>query len=385
VVAQATISVANRSRLIERYQILIRGIDEDWYQLSQSEVSLQPGGEMQVQLRLTPRTGAQFPAGDYSFRVRVAPLSFPDSFAEVVGTLSIAGTQSFDARVTPNRARGRKEKFKMTLLNTGGLPISPWLEASDPQGMCKFGYEAPSNLAVGEEAVIPIWVGSTRQGLAGKPNNLDFRLRVTPAGGGAQLARSFDATFIHEPFLGPRLFLWCILIALVAAIIGILIVVGFGSVSRAATVIKCGFDDDFQEPNQGAVIIKEECGGASLQHQHGDFNVSAPVDLSTPTPEPEPTDTPEAQASTVVPDCEADPDIGLSVGDDVVLRVDARVRDAPGGEDTGRLGQNMAGTVTAGPECANGLVWWEVQVGDETGWTAEQTEDGIRLILEPEP
>jgi hypothetical protein len=385
--SQATLTVANRSRLIERYQILIRGIDEDWYQLSQSEISLQPDGEVQVQLRLTPRTGAQFPAGDYSFRVRVAPLSFPDSFAEVVGTLQIAGTMSFDARVAPNRARGRKEKFKLTLLNTGGLPISPWLEASDPQGLCKFKYDAPSNLAVGEEAVVPIWVGSTRQGLAGTPKTLDFRLRVSPAGGGSQTARTFDAAFIHQPFLGPRMLFWCLLAALVAVIVGMLIVIGFSSVSNAATVVKCGFDDDYQDPSTSDVFIKDDCGGAPLPFQKGLFSTSGGVDLSTPTPEPEatPEATADAGPTEVASDCQPDSDLGLAVGDDVVLRVDAIVRDAPDGTDTGRRGLNMAGTITAGPECAADLVWWEVKVGDETGWTAEQTGDGIRLILEPEP
>ncbi len=91
------------------------------------------------------------------------------------------------------------------------------------------------------------------------------------------------------------------------------------------------------------------------------------------------------EEGTTVPEdtCVADAALGLAVGNAVKLRLDAIIRDAPGGNDTGRRGENKNGTITSGPECANDLVWWEVKVGDESGWTAEQTESKVRLILEP--
>jgi hypothetical protein len=385
VTAQATIVITNQSRLIERYQILVRGIDEEWYQLTQNDVSLQPGGSIQVPLRLTPRIGAQFPAGDYSFRVRVAPLRYPDSFGEVVGTLSIAGVASFDARLTPAQTTGRKEKFKLTLVNTGGVPLSPWLEASDPQGMCKFKYDAPSNLEVGQEAVVPIWVGSTRQGFAGQPKTFDFRLRVSPAGGGTSSARSFEARFVHQPFLGSRMFMWSILVAVIAAIIGMLFVIGFSSVGRAATTVKCGFDDDFQEPNKGAVLIKEDCDGAPSTLQKGFFTGTGasvtPGARTTPTTA---TATPN-QTPTAVPAgaCKGDPALALAVGKPVTVLQDALIRATPGtaGQVQGR-GQNRAGGISGGPQCVDGLVWWEVDINGAKGWTAEQDQNKVRLLLD---
>jgi hypothetical protein len=393
VTAQATITITNQSRLIERYQILVRGIDEDWYQLTQHEVSLQPGGSIQVPLRLTPRTGAQFPAGDYSFRVRVAPLRYPDSFGEVVATLSIAGVASFDARLTPAQTTGRKEKFKLTLVNTGGVPVSPWMEASDPQGMCKFKFDAPSNLEVGQEAVVPIWVGATRQGFAGQPKTFDFRLRVSPAGGGTSLARSFEARFVHQPFLGARMFLWSILIAIIAAIVGMIFVIGTSSIGNAATTIKCGFDDDFQEPNKGDVLIKEECDGAPTTLQKGFFTGSG--GSSTPgagqTPGPNATATARAAATATAAagggggagTCRGDPALGLAVGKPVTVLQDARIRATPGtaGQDIGR-GQNRAAGISGGPQCVDGLVWWEVDINGVKGWTAEQDQNKVRLLLD---
>jgi hypothetical protein len=297
--------------------------------------------------------------------------------------LSIAGVASFDARLTPAQTTGRKEKFKLTLVNTGGVPLSPWLEASDPQGMCKFKYDAPSNLEVGQEAVVPIWVGSTRQGFAGQPKTFDFRLRVSPAGGGTSSARSFEARFVHQPFLGSRMFLWSILVSVIAAIIGMLFVIGFSSVGRAATTIKCGFDDDFQEPNKGAVLIKEDCDGAPSTLQKGFFTGAgatvSPTAGARTTPTVAPNVTPTAVPAA---DCKGDPALGLAVGKPVTLVPLSIRRQTPGteGQRLPDLGGGRAGGISAGPKCLDTLVWWEVDVNGSKAWTAEKDQAGEPLI-----
>jgi WD40 repeat protein len=60
-----------------------------------------------------------------------------------------------------------------------------------------------------------------------------------------------------------------------------------------------------------------------------------------------------------------------------------RVRSAPntGGAIVGSLTAGTEFTVLAGPACNNGIVWWQVQVGDVIGWTAESV-DGT-YFLEP--
>jgi hypothetical protein len=406
VTAQATVTVSNQSRLIERYQIFVRGIDEEWYQLAQNDVSLQPGGSIQVPLRLTPRIGAQFPAGDYSFRVRVAPLRYPDSFGEAAATLSIAGVASFDARLTPAQTTGRKEKFKLTLVNTGGVPLSPWVEASDPQGMCKFKYDAPSNLEVGQEMVVPIWVGSTRQGFAGQTKTFDFRLRVSPAGGGTSSARSFEARFVHQPFLSGRMFLWSILVAIVAAIVGMLFVIGFSSVGRAATAIKCGFDDDHQEFPKGPVLIKERCDGAPTSLQKGFFtnpnggggSGSGTAGSGTPkadtpgagtsqTPASNVTTTPGAGGGTGTGsggDCKGDPALALKLGQGVTLWSRAAIR-ADAGLNQTVLGRGLyrPAVITQGPKCADNVAWWEIDAGNLKGWIAERDPDDKDQLIFP--
>ncbi len=125
VTSQATITVVNTSRLIERYQIAVRGIDEDWYQLARAEISLHPAASQQIPLRLTPRTGGHPHGRRLQLPGARDAVQLPGLVCRGCGDDSIAGQMSFDARVTPNRRTGRKEKFKLTLLNTGGLQDPP--------------------------------------------------------------------------------------------------------------------------------------------------------------------------------------------------------------------------------------------------------------------
>ncbi|MGE0686035.1 MAG: hypothetical protein AB7P33_04775, partial [Dehalococcoidia bacterium] len=384
VAAQAILTVQNRSRLIERYQISMSGLSDEWYTFTMTEVRLEPGASTQIPLRLTPRVTADDPAGNYDFRIRVAPVSYPDSFAEVGGVVSIIGVASFDARLTPAQTSGRKEKFKLTLLNTGGVPLSLWLEASDPEGLCKFKYPPPPNLEPGQEAVVPIWVGANRQGLAGSPKRLDFRLRVSPAGGASQQARSFDARFVHQPFLGAKVLGYAFLVALVAMIAGVIVTMGETRVSSAVTAVKCGYDDDYQEVERGPVFVKEECGGAPIACQKGFCAGQAQTTpaAATATVRPgQPTNTPAPAAPTATPAPSCASAVGLAVGrgvtvvSDALIRVDAGLRGA-----LVTRGEGRAASIIGGPQCVDNLVWWQIDAGGIVGWTAERDQNNNQLL-----
>jgi len=370
--------VNNRSRLIERYQLTLEGLSPEWYTLTMPEVRLEPGGSAQIPLRLTPRTSPDAPAGEYEFKIRVAPMSYPQSFAEVGGVVAIAGVSSFDARLTPAQSFGRKEKFKLTLLNTGSLPLSLLAEASDPEGLCKFEFAPPPPLEPGKETVVPIWVGATRQGFAGEPKRLDFRVRVGPAGGTSQSFKSFDGRFVHTPFLGAKMFGYSAMVALAAMLLGLFIVMGTSSANSVIRNVSCGFDDDYQEAPNSQVLVKEECGGASIPLQKFPGSGGTPtvtVGPGTPTAGPAATATPSAN-------CAGAADLALASGRAVTLKDDARVRSDAGtaGQIVGR-GGNMPATIIGGPRCLNNLVWWNVDAGALKGWTAEKDEVGQALII----
>ena len=374
--AQAVINVQNKSKLIERYEIQVVGIPEEWFGLATTELRLEPGGNAQVPLRLTPRPGPGYPAGEYSFWVRVAPHRFPESFAEVGGLISIIGVPSFDARLAPAQSQGRKEKFKLTLVNTGSVPLSLWMEGSDPGGMCRFKFPPPPSLDPGEEAVVPVWVGARRNGLLGPPQALDFRLRVMPAGGESTAAKSFDARFIHQPFLSFRLTSLSLLLALLATILGTIFAIGPPRIGDGLTWLSCLGDDDYQIERKGFVFLKQACGGAPEDAQQAlrqGTPVASPTQAQTAQPTPQPTAAPTG--------CTPSGDVG--VGDHVTIVPSTRIR-ADAGLDKRvlrTLTDARPGTVLEGYKCADNLTWWRVRVDDLEGWAAERHTDGTQLLV----
>ena len=371
--ARAVVTIQNKSTLVEHYEIQIVGIEEDWYQLTPSEARLEPGGTTQVQLLLTPKAGPGFPAGDYPFRIRVAPRSFPDSFAEIGAVITIIGVAAFDARLTPVQTQGRKEKFKLTLVNTGAVQLNLWMDGSDPEGALKFKFPPPPTLDPGDEAVVPVWVGARRNGLVGRPETYDFRLRVLPAGGQSTSAKSFDARMVHQPFLSARFFALSLLLMLLVTTIGVILALGTSSVSNAATWVKCGMDDDFQQVRGGDVLIKTECGGADIPEQLG---TNAVVPSVVPSATAAPGVTP-----TAAPACT--PSGNVKVGDNVIVVRLTRIRANPGTGNQGVLQVltvDKPGTITEGHRCADGLTWWKVKLDNVEGWAAERDENNTELI-----
>jgi len=258
--AQAIVSVQNHSQLLERYLISVEGIPLDWYGISAEEVTLEPGAREQIPLRLTPRLSAETPAGEYAFRVRVAPQRAPEAATEVGALIVISGVAAFDARLAPVQVEGRRGNLTLSLLNTGGVPLDLQLRGSDPEGQCRFILPASLELSPGQEMNLPVGVNAKRNSLVGPPETFDFRLNVAPQGGDPNSARSFNARFVHRPFMGYRTLFLGIFIAGLIALVAVII--GFGSpkVGDAATWIGCQFDNDYRI-DRSYTATKEECGG----------------------------------------------------------------------------------------------------------------------------
>lgn len=382
---QAIITITNKSRLIERYLIKVDGIPEQWYGLSTEELRLDPGASQQVPLRLTPRTGAGMPAGEYAFRVRIAPHRFPDSFAEVAGLITIAGQTKFDARLVPAQAEGRKEKFKLTVNNTGDLPISLWMEGSDSEGMCRFKFPPPPNLDPGEESIIPVWVGARRNGLLGQPETFDFKLKVAPAGGVSQEVRPFDARLIHRPFLGTRFAGIVLFLGAVIAAVGMFIAIGSSKVEGAFSWIGCQIDNDYQPVKGKPGYTKQSCGGRPEAEQDAARNIVAAV---SPTPQATagPTETGGGGANGCVSAANlTSGGKARAVSNSIRMRVGAGPSEAQlQGNPRPVLDSGDTVSVLEGPQCAGGFVWWRVRKdsGGQEGWVAEGF--GQEVWLQPQ-
>ena len=267
-VAQAMITVTNRSRMRERYRVVINGIPEDWYRLSDTDVRLDPGENAQVPLRINPVTGPGLPAGEYEFLIRAVPDGMPDHYGEALGLISITGVAKYDARLEPLQAEGGRKDFTVKVLNTGDMPLRIVLEPSDVENRCKFKVPPPRPLEPGQEGYIVMKVGAKRNGFVGPRETFDFRVRIRNEEGEAQTAReSFDGRFVHKPKLPWRgVFLTGFFCALIGFIF-LLVWLASPAFESAANWVGCQLDDDYRLSSDVAPVEKEECGGKTREEE----------------------------------------------------------------------------------------------------------------------
>ncbi len=247
-VAQALVTVQNRSKMRDRFRLVVEGIPEDWFRLSDDEVRLDPGESVQVSLRLNPVTGPGAPAGEYEFVVRAVPDGMPDYAGEALGTFSITGLAPLHARIDPLQAEGTHQTFTVRVSNLGDVPLHLSLAASNPEGRCKFKLPKPRELGPGQDAHLPLVMGARRSGLVGPPKTFDFRVKVQ-TGGDVEMRNArdtFDGRFIHHPRVPLRA-------AFVAGFFGglvllVFLLVGLLSprISNAATWVGCRLDSSYR-------------------------------------------------------------------------------------------------------------------------------------------
>jgi hypothetical protein len=261
----AVLQIENRSNLVARYDITVEGVPEDWISLSTKEPRVEPGGRIQVSLNISPKTRRDYPAGDHSFRIRVANYRFADSFSSVDGSLTVQGQASFDARLSPMAITGRSATFNLALTNTGDVAVTIALDASDIAGICEFDFEPIISLTPWEERVIPITVRAQRNNLVGPPTMTHVQVQVTPRDPGSLPPRLLAGRFLHKPFVTRT-------VALAAFALGPLL---FATAAIAQDGLPWDSDGDGSQNSQ-----QREVGG------------------DTPTPTPTWTLTPSPTAST---------------------------------------------------------------------------------------
>lgn len=261
-VAQALVTIYNRSKVRERYRIVVNGIPEDWYLLSDADIRLDPGENRQVSLRLAPITGPSTPAGEYEFLVRAVPDGMETYFGEALGVLSIAGVPRYEARLDPLEAEGTRRNYNVRVENTGDTSLQLTLSASDPEGRCKFKAPPPRNLDPGQVGLIQLRIGAKRNGIIGASETFDFRVRIESDDPEVQTSKdSFDGRFIHHPKISHRA---VFIVAFMCALVGLvfLLVWAFSpTFERAGEWVGCQLDRDYRLSSDTRLLRKESCGG----------------------------------------------------------------------------------------------------------------------------
>ena len=389
---QAILTIQNRSRIRDRYLIEVAGLPEGWYALTATDVSIEAGGSQQVPLRLSPHPGPEYPAGEYQFRLRVAPHGYPDAASEIQALLRIEGVEAFEVRLEPPQASGRTVRYEMTLINTGTRPLKLVAEGSDLEGRCKFQIPAFPEIEAGREATLPIKVGARRNRFLGSRETFDFRIHARPEGTEATAASSFDARFVHTPFLSRRIPVLAFFYALVIGIVLFAIL--------------------WAPPHVEGFV---EWSGCKI-HNGPECDEEAAIPAATPTPTAEPTATattpptstatPAATATVPVAALACTNDAGQTSGvPGLAIGVQAFADDRSNIRSSSELGDNRIGqvqldqvaeadqlaartmTITGGPVCGPGFTWWQIRsdfYDIAEGWVVELDAEG-EVNLSPDP
>ena len=383
---QAIITVQNRSRVRERYLIEVLGLPDGWYTLTAGDVNLEPGAAQQIPLRLSPRPGPEHPAGEYQFRIRIAPHGYPQAATELDALLLMEGIDAFEVRVEPAQASGRSVPFQMTLRNTGTRPALLEVEGTDPEGRCKFTIPVIPEIEAGGERTVPITVGARRNRFIGSPETFDFRVRAFPAGVPAATGKSYPARLVHTPFLSRRV---PVVVGFYLALIALLFLVIAWSPPHVEGFMHWGGCKIHNGP---------ECGA-----------VAAVAATPTPTATTPPTSTPTATSTTgasAAAVCTNDPThssslAALQVGATAYADDRSNIRSSPEvtADNSNRVGQVRLQDAPAidqlaarkmvildGPTCGADLIWWRIRsdyYGVE-GWVVERDGTGD-LNLSPTP
>jgi hypothetical protein len=64
----------------------------------------------------------------------------------------------------------------------------------------------------------------------------------------------------------------------------------------------------------------------------------------------------------------------------VNLRQSPGFQNKPANDVVAAVPANQSGVVVAGPQEADGLVWWRVRFGEREGWMAERSNSGVTLL-----
>lgn len=103
------------------------------------------------------------------------------------------------------------------------------------------------------------------------------------------------------------------------------------------------------------------------------FIPPTPTTITTPLPPTQPTPTPSGQFSI-------GERVRIVATSRVRLRRTAGFRDKAAGDILATMLPDSVLIVLGGPKNVDGLTWWKVDYEGTTGWVAESTSNGVRLL-----
>lgn len=201
-----TLTLANRSQVVDQYDLTVEGGQADWYELSPARVSLFPGESTRVTLLVHPPRRENVLAGSYNLAVRA--ISRDDSSVAAVASIGLIITPSGGFRLEMVKARdvGRQGSFSARAVNLSDAPLSLNLGAHDPETALVFYFPAITiDLAPYEERLVAFTVRAKKQPFTGEQVSYQFTIvgepQLADRARAAQDAQRGQGEFVFRPRL----------------------------------------------------------------------------------------------------------------------------------------------------------------------------------------
>ena len=215
-VVETELRIRNTGERVDQYTFEALGTPARWIAFDRPSVSLVPGTEGSVFIRVAPPRRPGTAAGTFPFGIRVTTQATGGS-AVAEGDVEVARFDETFTELVPRTVRGRRRAaHELAVDNRGNGTINANLKGIDPERQVQFRFK-PSALVVppGSTAFATVEVRPRRRFLRGRPVMRPYKIRLDSA---TQPAVDVDGGLMQEaliPSVLPKILLG--LVALVVA------------------------------------------------------------------------------------------------------------------------------------------------------------------------
>jgi hypothetical protein len=141
---QITVSLTNRSNVVDQYVVSIEGGAADWYDVTPDRVSLFPGETGRVTINVHPPRRENVHSGDYPLTIRATSRDDASATTAAAFTLHINPSGGFQFQLVKARDTGRLGSYSLRVVNLSDAPLDVGLSAYDPESILVFYFPAAS-------------------------------------------------------------------------------------------------------------------------------------------------------------------------------------------------------------------------------------------------
>ncbi len=217
--ASTRLTIVNGGDIVAAFTVRVDGVDEDWVEISSSEVNLNEGERAFVTITITPPRRPSSRAGGHPVIVEVTSPNHPERRSRMGAVLTINPYYAFavgDLSPKQRTVSWSEQTGRVTLpiVNQGNSHALFRVEAADDERACSFEVEVPNEstrlvrqadlaLPPGKTVSVPIYVTPVSRQFAGMSQRYyAFTVTVTLLEG-EQVSRAVMGRLKSRPLLGP--------------------------------------------------------------------------------------------------------------------------------------------------------------------------------------